>query len=192
MLAGFAVFGILYIVGDISDDQQAQVILSLISKVLMLFIVILSIPGLIAGLGLLRRKEWARILALIVSAISLLNFPLGTAVGVYSIWAWCIPRSLPNSKLKSVQVQFEVKISGNVQGVGYRMFTQLKAKECNISGWVKNKSDGSVMVVACGEEPDVMTFLDYLKQGPALSRVTGIIKNRIPNPEHFDGFRIRY
>ena len=101
MLAGFAVFGILYVVGDISDDQQAQLILSLISKVLMGFVVLLSIPGLIAGLGLLRRKEWARVLALIVSVISLLNFPLGTAVGVYSIWTLVHPEVVAKFKTEN-------------------------------------------------------------------------------------------
>ena len=98
ILAGISVFGILYFVGNISDDQQAQIILAIISKVLMGFMILLSIPGLIAGIGLLKRKEWARILTLIVSVISLLNFPLGTAIGVYSIWALVHPEVINNFK----------------------------------------------------------------------------------------------
>jgi len=61
---------------------------------------LLSIPGLIAGIGLFKRKEWARILTLIISIISLLNFPIGTAVGVYSIWALVHPEVIDQFKIK--------------------------------------------------------------------------------------------
>ncbi|HZH70899.1 MAG TPA: hypothetical protein VFD91_00295 [Mariniphaga sp.] len=98
ILVGFSVFGILYFVGDISADQEAQLILSIISRVLMGFMILLSIPGLIAGIGLFKRKEWARILTLIISVISLLNFPLGTAIGIYSIWALVHPEVIDNFK----------------------------------------------------------------------------------------------
>jgi hypothetical protein len=43
-----------------------------------------SLPKLIAGYGLLKRQEWARILTLVLSFFSLLNFPLGTALAIYS------------------------------------------------------------------------------------------------------------
>jgi hypothetical protein len=46
----------------------------------------LSIPGVIGGIGLLKRKPWARILVLILAVFDLLNVPIGTAVGVYTIW----------------------------------------------------------------------------------------------------------
>jgi len=50
------------------------------------FLTIISVPGIIGGIGLLHRREWARILVLIISALHLLNIPIGTAVGAYSIW----------------------------------------------------------------------------------------------------------
>ncbi len=87
IIIGVIAFFTLNLVGDISQDQDAQFVLSIIARIVVGFLVFLSIPGLIAGLGLLKRKEWARILTLIISVISLLNFPIGTAVGVYSIWA---------------------------------------------------------------------------------------------------------
>ena len=43
-------------------------------------------PGIIAGIGLLARAGWGRILTLIIAAFSLLNFPLGTALGAYTFW----------------------------------------------------------------------------------------------------------
>ena len=48
--------------------------------------VVLALPSLLAGIGLLRRKEWGRILALIVGVFDLLNFPIGTLIAVYSFY----------------------------------------------------------------------------------------------------------
>ena len=46
----------------------------------------MSVLGIIAGIGLMAYQGWARILAIIVSAINCINVPIGTLVGVYSIW----------------------------------------------------------------------------------------------------------
>jgi hypothetical protein len=51
-----------------------------------LFLVILSLPGIVGGWGLLRTKAWARILIIILAIIELLNVPIGTAIGAYSLW----------------------------------------------------------------------------------------------------------
>ena len=48
--------------------------------------VVLALPALLAGIGLLRRKEWGRILALIVGVFDLFNFPLGTLIAAYSFY----------------------------------------------------------------------------------------------------------
>jgi hypothetical protein len=48
--------------------------------------VLLSLPGIIGGIALLRYKPWARVLVLVMSAIGLLNIPIGTGVGIYSFW----------------------------------------------------------------------------------------------------------
>ena len=87
IIIGLIIYVVLFFAGDISGDHEAQFVLSIIANVLIIFFTILSIPGIIAGIGLFKRKEWARILALIISVLDLFNFPLGTAVGVYSIWA---------------------------------------------------------------------------------------------------------
>ncbi len=47
---------------------------------------LLALPGLLAGIGLLRRRNWGRIVAIIVSFLNLLNVPIGTAIGAYSLW----------------------------------------------------------------------------------------------------------
>jgi hypothetical protein len=52
-----------------------------------ILLVLFSLPGIIGGIGVLRRKEWGRIMVLVISFFNLLNIPLGTVLGGYSIWA---------------------------------------------------------------------------------------------------------
>ncbi|HKI88829.1 MAG TPA: hypothetical protein VKA38_07385 [Draconibacterium sp.] len=91
IIIGGVVFAVLYFVRDVSGDPDAEMVLTIIANAMVIFTVIFSIPGIIAGLGLFKRKEWARILTLILSVIDLFNIPVGTAVGVYSIWALVQP-----------------------------------------------------------------------------------------------------
>ena len=49
-------------------------------------IALVSIPGIIAGYGLLQRRQWARIVVIILSILDLIRFPFGTIVGVYGLW----------------------------------------------------------------------------------------------------------
>ena len=67
-------------------DPEVYFILPLIAITLGGLIIVTSILGIIGGLGLLKYKNWARILILILSAMDLLNIPLGTAIGIYSFW----------------------------------------------------------------------------------------------------------
>lgn len=87
LILGIVFFILFHFIGDFTDDHDADMVLSIIANVIIIMVSILSIPGIIAGLGLFKRKEWARILTLIISVINLLSFPFGTAIGVYSIWA---------------------------------------------------------------------------------------------------------
>jgi hypothetical protein len=71
------------------NDPEALVaapILGVIGVALFLFILLASVPGIVAGIGLLKFKPWSRILTIVVSALNLMNVPLGTALGVYSLW----------------------------------------------------------------------------------------------------------
>jgi len=71
--------------GLISQDQTAIAITGIVSLICGGFLLLLAIPGLIVGIGLLKYKEWARILGIILSVLNLLNFPLGTALGIYAL-----------------------------------------------------------------------------------------------------------
>ena len=86
ILIGIFVFVLLAGVGFMVHDEEAAPILAIVGFAVGVFLLILSIPGIIGGIGLLKRKEWARILVLITSAFHLLNVPIGTIIGAYSIW----------------------------------------------------------------------------------------------------------
>ena len=67
--------------------------------------------------------------------------------------------------------RLEAIIHGLVQGVFFRHYTQAKAQELGLSGTVSNRSDGTVRVVAEGQQEDVEKLLDWLQHGPKLARV---------------------
>lgn len=77
------------IVGATADTHDAAVALPIIGvagTALVVFLLVLSLPGLIAGIGLIKLRPWARILGIVVGIISLINIPIGTLVGIYALW----------------------------------------------------------------------------------------------------------
>ena len=68
------------------DAAVAAPILAVVGIGVFVLITLLSIPGLALGVGLVKFKEWARILGLVLSALNLLNFPFGTMLGGYGLW----------------------------------------------------------------------------------------------------------
>lgn len=98
LIIGGVLFTLFVLLGNFIQEPDAQIVFGIIAKVVMVVLIILSIPGIIAGIGLMKRKEWARILTLILSVLSLVNFPFGTALGVYSIWALVQPEVIEQFK----------------------------------------------------------------------------------------------
>jgi len=86
ILIGLFIFTILAGIGYMVEDEDASVILVAVGSFLGIFLLILSIPGIIGGIGLFKRKEWARVLVLVLSVLQLINIPIGTGIGIYSIW----------------------------------------------------------------------------------------------------------
>jgi hypothetical protein len=86
MLALFG--GIATMIGMNADPDAAVAIpiLGAVGGIIAVFALLLSVPGIIAGIGLLSFKPWARILGIVISILNLINFPLGTALGFYGIW----------------------------------------------------------------------------------------------------------
>lgn len=89
-LGVFMLFGgiaaIVSLNAPLEDTAVAVPVLGMIGTLAASFIVLLSLPRLAAGMGLLYYKEWARILTIIVSVLGLLEFPVGTALGAYGLW----------------------------------------------------------------------------------------------------------
>lgn len=86
ILVGGFVFFLLLSVGALSGDSEALGVMMIVGMFVAGILLIFSLPGIAAGWGLLKRKSWARLLGLVFSFISLWNFPLGTAVGVYGFY----------------------------------------------------------------------------------------------------------
>ena len=71
-------------------------------------------------------------------------------------------------------------ISGHVQGVFFRRETRNKAMALQLTGWVRNLSDGRVEAVICGEESTICMMKNWLWEGPPLAKVTEIVVEEIP------------
>lgn len=81
-------------------------------------------------------------------------------------------------------------VAGRVQGVFYRDSTRRKAKELNITGWVRNVSDGRVEVMICGEAEQVDVMREWLWDGPPAAEVTGVVVEEVPWRE-FENFDVK-
>jgi len=86
ILTAIVVYIVLHNIMYITDDPETVHVLNIVARWVSLFLLLVSIPGLIGGIGLFMKKNWARILVLIISVFDLLNIPLGTIIAVYSIW----------------------------------------------------------------------------------------------------------
>ncbi|MFA5328781.1 MAG: hypothetical protein WC384_13395 [Prolixibacteraceae bacterium] len=94
LLIALLIFTVLKLVIGFVDDSSGEMVLSIVANVIAIVFIILSVPGILAGLGLYKRQEWARILTLVLSIIQVFSFPFGTAIGIYSIWALIQPETV--------------------------------------------------------------------------------------------------
>ena len=67
-----------------------------------------------------------------------------------------------------------VRVSGRVQGVWFRGWTQERAAALGLRGWVRNRADGAVEGLIAGPEPQVMQMIEALRQGPPAARVQDV------------------
>ena len=86
LLAAIIVFAAVVGGGIISQDPEAMAITAIVGPAVAGFLLIISAPGLIGGIYLLKRRPWARILVLVLGFLNLIEIPIGTALGIYTIW----------------------------------------------------------------------------------------------------------
>ena len=87
--------------------------------------------------------------------------------------------SAPESSAVST-VTRHLRITGRVQGVGYRYHMAQEARRLCVVGWVRNRSDGSVEALVHGPVADVEALIIWAHHGPPLARVAGVAVSEVP------------
>lgn len=85
-----------------------------------------------------------------------------------------------------------LRITGRVQGVGYRWSMAQQAQALGITGWVRNRRDGSVEALACGPADAVQALIEWAQRGPVMARVESIeVREALGTAEVLRGFEQR-
>jgi acylphosphatase len=82
-------------------------------------------------------------------------------------------------------------VTGHVQGVGFRNFVQVRAAQLDLSGWVRNRWDGTVEAEAEGPRPALEQFLGMVRQGPRHAHVADLDFQWLPATGESGSFRVR-
>ena len=85
----FAFFGGIAGLVQMDHDPDAAFVVPMMGAIggfVMIVLIVLSVPGIIAGIGLFSYQPWARILTIVLSILDLISIPFGTALGIYGLW----------------------------------------------------------------------------------------------------------
>jgi len=93
--------------------------------------------------------------------------------------------------MSSLLASLHATVEGYVQGVGFRYFVQEIAVELDLTGWVRNRYNGSVEVLAEGERARLETLLAALRRGPRSSHVSSVDFEWLPASGEFTHFSVR-
>ena len=98
VLAGFALFSGAMVVAEIfryavEEAGMPAELLQLLAVIVTGVILVMSLPCLILGYGLMNLRPWARVLGIVLAALNLLNVPIGTAVSLYAFWVLLKPET---------------------------------------------------------------------------------------------------
>ncbi|MEM5872548.1 MAG: acylphosphatase [Candidatus Aenigmatarchaeota archaeon] len=87
-------------------------------------------------------------------------------------------------------VRAHVIVSGFVQGVSYRFYARIKARNLGLKGWIRNLDSGEVEAVFEGEEEKVKEMIEWCKKGPNFAKVEKIKVDFEEYKNEFDSFEI--
>ncbi len=90
-----------------------------------------------------------------------------------------------------MQKQLHAIIHGRVQGVSFRYYTRLMAQQLKLVGWVRNQPDGTVEVVAVGDQVTLNEFVQFLRTGSPAAHVTAVDIEWQTATDSFDSFTIQ-
>ena len=88
--------------------------------------------------------------------------------------------------------RLNVILNGVVQGVGYRYYVVRRAVKSDITGWVKNCSDGTMEIEAIGEKGALESFLSYVRVGPTAAHVTEVNAQWFTNGKQYEKFDVHF
>lgn len=88
--------------------------------------------------------------------------------------------------------QLEIEVHGRVQGVGFRYHVLRAAKRMNLHGWVRNSQQGTVEIRVRGEDDALDAFVQAVRKGPLLARVSRVDMSDQAVDLNMQGFEITY
>ena len=89
-------------------------------------------------------------------------------------------------------VRLHCIIKGRVQGVCFRQYTVDEAETLGLTGWVRNRSDGTVELVAEGESDKLKRLEEWCRQGPSYAHVTSVQAEYSDATREFGGFQVAW
>ena len=92
---------------------------------------------------------------------------------------------------EQTQVRLHAIVEGRVQGVGFRYFTQERATILGLTGWVRNRWNGTVEVVAEGSKEDVDILLKAIQRGPRAGTTRNVKVDWLEATGEFNSFRVK-
>jgi acylphosphatase len=101
---------------------------------------------------------------------------------------FCVEKIIVGDELVSAHI----RVTGMVQGVGYRYFALRQANLFGLKGYVKNKSDGSVELEVEGDKEVIEKFKSLLEQGPGYSSVEKVEISDQPYTAKYTQFTVEY
>ncbi|HTM60012.1 MAG TPA: acylphosphatase [Burkholderiales bacterium] len=86
----------------------------------------------------------------------------------------------------------QIRVSGRVQGVGYRFALRDEALRLGVKGWVRNRADGSVEALLQGDDDAVAALVAWAQRGPRAAKVDAVRDETAPDVDYLaSGFEIR-
>ncbi len=92
-VAGLFVTGLFFGLAPITRDAAGSAVLLIVGSIAGVWMLAFAVPSIVAGIGLLKMKSWARILTLILGVFALFSFPIGTLIAIYTFWVLLQPES---------------------------------------------------------------------------------------------------
>ena len=126
---------------------------------------------------------------------------------IYNIISWLHPFVKVVTTMKSMLVeesatliiwreillkQIQLTVFGNVQGVGFRYFSQMKAVQYGVKGFVRNQTDGSVKIIVEGTQDQLSLFIEDVRKGNPFSKVDDILVEESNKFDGYTSFMIKY